>query len=282
MTSLQASIEKSLRLIQFHFDSKVYKIAIKPNMCYYWDSSTGETTDPEFIGALIDVIRKNTNEDADISIVESDASAMRCEHAFRMLGYEKLAEQKKIRLVNLANDRARNTSVTVHKMSFHLLLPTSVAEADLFIDVPKIKYMPGVKFSCALKNLFGCNPYSKKSRYHPWLDEVIVGINKVMRPHLCLLDGIIVGGVHPLRLGLVMASTDPVAFDSAAATMAGIDPHSVRHISLACSEGIGRINYINVGVPLKNFACSFPRKDAKYKTQEFISKVYTRLAKALD
>ena len=84
--SLQEAIEESLNLINFQFNSKIQKIAIKPNMCYYWDYSTGETTSPKFVSALIDVIRNCASQKVEISVVESDASAMECKYAFRMLG----------------------------------------------------------------------------------------------------------------------------------------------------------------------------------------------------
>jgi uncharacterized protein (DUF362 family) len=279
--SLQQSIQESLDLIQFHFGSRVNKIVIKPNLCYYWDSSTGETTDQKLVGALIDVIRKNLNESVDISIVESDASAMRCKYAFRMLGYQKMADDRKVKLVNLTNDNAEGTNITVRNMSFRLSLPRSIAEADLFINVPKMKYMAGTKFSGSLKNIFGCNPYPKKYRYHRWLDEMIVGLNKVMKPDLCLMDGLVVRGIRSQKLGLLMASTDPVAIDSSAARIVGISPHSIRHISLASSEGIGSLKYVNVGEHMSKFADLFPKKDARYKTWEFIAKTYSRLATRL-
>jgi len=269
-------------LIQFHFDVKVNKIVIKPNLCYYWDSSTGETTDQKLVGALIDCIRENTNENVDISIVESDASAMRCKYAFRMLGYEKMAGNKKVKLVNLTNDSVQNMNVTVRNRGFRLSLPCCIAEADLFINVPKMKYMAGTKFSGALKNIFGCNPYPKKYRYHKWLDEVIVGLNKIMKPDLCLMDGLVVRGTHPQKLGLLMASTDPVALDVSAARIVGINPHSIRHILMASTEGIGSLKCVNVGEDLSEFARLFPKKDAKDKTWELISKLYMRLLAGLN
>ena len=278
ITSFQQSVQESLDLIQFHFDVKVNKIVIKPNLCYYWDSSTGETTDQKLVGALIDVIRENTSESVDISIVESDASAMRCKYAFRMLGYEKMADNKKVKLVNLTNDSVQSTSVTVRNRSFRLFLPHCIAKADLFINVAKMKYMAGTKFSGSLKNIFGCNPYPKKYQYHEWLDEVIVGLNKIMKPDLCLMDGLVVRGTRPQKLGLLMASTDPVALDVSAARIVGINPHSIRHISLASTEGIGSLQCINAGEHLSEFAKSFPKKDAKYKTWKFIAKVYSRLS----
>jgi len=51
------SINKSLDLIDYSFKKDVNRVVIKPNLCYYWDYSTGQTTDPYFTGALINVLR---------------------------------------------------------------------------------------------------------------------------------------------------------------------------------------------------------------------------------
>ncbi|MEM3393334.1 MAG: hypothetical protein QW487_07590 [Candidatus Bathyarchaeia archaeon] len=55
--TLSAAIKQALELINFDFKLKLKKIVIKPNLCYYWDSNTGETTDPELVKALIDLLR---------------------------------------------------------------------------------------------------------------------------------------------------------------------------------------------------------------------------------
>ena len=92
---MKQAISESLKLIDYSFDKNVRKFVIKPNLCYYWDCSTGQTTKPRFVAELIDLIREQTSPDVDIAIVESDASAMRCKYAFRMLGFERLAARKK-------------------------------------------------------------------------------------------------------------------------------------------------------------------------------------------
>ena len=275
--TLQDAIEKSLDLINFQFSPKVQKIAIKPNMCYYWDYSTGETTDPKFVSALVDIIRKHTPK-VDISVVESDASAMKCKYSFRILGYEKMTREKGVKLVNLTNDKAEKVKVTVKNKTHQFSLPKTIADADILIDVPKIKYMVGCKLTCALKNIFGCNPYPKKYKYHKHLDETIVSLNKIMKPDLCIIDGIIVKGIKTLKLGLIMASTDPVAIDAAAAQIAGINPHSIKYITLASKEGIGNINFTPKGEPLNHFKKLYPRKNIKYRGREILSTVYTHLS----
>jgi uncharacterized protein (DUF362 family) len=122
-----------------------------------------------------------------------------------------------------------------------------------------------------LKNIFGCNPYPKKFRYHPKLEEVIVASNKAMRFDLCIMDGNIVSGIQPRRLGLVMASTDPVAIDVAATRIAGVNPKKIKYIQLAAKEGLGNASYVEKGVSLSYFKERYPTKDVKTKLR---SKAY--------
>ena len=97
------------------------------------------------------------------------------------------------------------------------------------------------------------------------LDEVIVVLNKLMRFDLCILDGNIASGVQPRKLGLVMASQDPVAFDSAAAEIAGVNPRSVEYLLLAHKEGLGNLSFVPKGMDLDHFKERYPRKKLTHK-----------------
>jgi uncharacterized protein (DUF362 family) len=273
LNRLDKALINSINLMNFKFPNNLKNIVIKPNMCYYWDYSTGQTTDPRFVGALIDLIRSKTSPNIKISIVESDASAMKCKYAFKMLGYEKLAKEYNVKLVNLSEDKSDNIKVTAGSQSFCLKVPHTIKNADLKINVPKIKYtMEPIKITCALKNIFGCNPYPKKFRYHSRLGEAIVAINKAMKFNLCIIDGMIVSGIRPQKLGLVMASEDPVAIDVAAAKIAGVNPKKISYIQLAHKEGLGNKNFIPKGEPLEYFKARYPKRKLKNK---LMSKAYT-------
>jgi uncharacterized protein (DUF362 family) len=275
---LRQDVLNSLDLIHFNFPHNLENVVIKPNMCYYWDYSTGQTTDPRFVGALIDVIRNKTSPNVKISIVESDASAMRCKHVFRMLGYEQLAKKHSVRLVNLSEDFFETVQVKVGKQSFKLPVAKTILQADLKINVPKIKYtMDPIKLTCALKNIFGCIPFPRKSRYHPRLGEAIVGANKAMRFDLCVVDGNIVSGIQPRRLGLVITSRDPVAIDAAAAKIAGLNRRSIKYLQVAQQEGLGTTHYVEKGLPLDCLGKCYPRKDLRRKFMGIAYKVVLRL-----
>jgi uncharacterized protein (DUF362 family) len=269
IAKIKQGIAQSLDLINYHFKEGITKVVIKPNMCYYLDCSTGETTDPKFVGAFIDLIRERINPDLDIAIVESDASAMKCKYAFRMLKYEKLAEDKNVKVLNLSEEESNDASVTCNGQNYNFMVPTVISQADLRVNITKIKYMVDpIRLTCALKNIYGCNPYPKKYKYHSDLGNVIVALNKAMKFDLCMVDANVVYGVNARKLGLTMASQDPVAIDVAAARIAWLNPSKIPYLFLAEKEGIGSRAYTAVGEPLGSFRAMFPKRTFKMKMKQ--------------
>jgi uncharacterized protein (DUF362 family) len=264
-SDIKRAIKNSLDLLGYKFEKNIQEVIIKPNMCYYWDYSTGQTTDPKFVVAMIEVLREKISPHVNISIVESDASAMKCKYVFKFLGYQKIAKQYGVKLVNLSKVETEPAKVEIKDQIFNLVIPKIIKNADLRINIPKIKYLELTKISCALKNIFGCNPYPKKFEYHTKLDEAIVALNKILKFDLCIVDGVIVSGIHPQKLGLIMASPDPVAIDVVASKIAGINPKSVKYIMLAASEGIGSPYFIPKGTDLHYFERKYPKKKAAHK-----------------
>ncbi len=275
------AISKALGLINYSIRADLEKVVIKPNLCYYWDSSTGQTTEPRFVGELIDLIRQQNSRDVDIAIVESDASAMRCKYAFRMLGYEKLAKEKNVRLVNLSDEPCSPIDVACNDKNYKFTVPKIIEKADLKINIAHIKYtVDPVRLTCALKNIYGCNPYRNKFKYHSDLGNVIVALNKAMKFDLCLIDNNIAAGVQPRRMGLVMASTDPVALDVVAAKIAWLNPYSIPYLRLAEREGLGKRSYLTRGESLETFKALYPKRSftMKVKAQAYRTIVKTGLA----
>jgi uncharacterized protein (DUF362 family) len=274
--AVQESIKKSLKLISFQFDKKVEKIAIKPNMCYYFHPSTGEVTDPWFVGVLIDVLREGFRKDLEIFVVESDASAMKCRYIFSMLGYDVMAKEKGVRLVNLSEKKSRIVNVEVNNAKFKFYVSELFNDCNLVVNVPKLKYMSDVRITCALKNMFGCNAYTKKFIYHHALNEAIVAINKLIKTDLVVVDGLVVSGKYTKKLNLIMSSMDPVALDAAASKILGLDPKSVKQIVLASQNGLGSLDFTSIG-DYSYALREFPKKKWKDHAKDAIAAVYMRL-----
>lgn len=274
--ALEEGIKKSLDLIHLRFKDNINRIVIKPNMCYYFHPSTGEVTDPHFVSALIDVLRESLPADPEILVVESDASAMKCRYSFSILGYDNIAKEKDVELVNLSEQKKRLVDITVNGIKLKFQVPEIFYDSDLVVNVPKIKYMDGVRITCALKNMFGCNAYASKYIYHRATHEAVVGINKLIKTNLVVVDGLMTRGAQTKRLDLVMSSEDPVANDAAASRLMGIAPKSVRHIVLASKNGIGNMRFSPVG-DFSYFQELFPKKTLRDNIRARAASVYLRV-----
>jgi hypothetical protein len=104
----------------------------------------------------------------------------------------------------------------------------------------------------SLKNLKGClAPASKRRCHTARLEDHIAAFNTKIPCHLTVMDGIyflrgggpMIDSGEPCRKNMVMAGTDRVEMDSAAAWVMGVDPGRVRHLT-AFARMTGRENDI--------------------------------------
>jgi uncharacterized protein (DUF362 family) len=246
----QADIDKTvlgaLDTLNYDFRGKTDLIVIKPNLCYYWDYSTGETTDPRVVSAVIAWIRQKAGNDANIVIAEADASAMRTKYAFKMLGYEKLSLEKNVGLCNLSEGEIVDKEVWVAGEKFILPVNKLLLDADLLINVPKMKIHRTVGFTCALKNMFGAIAKPRKYVYHSKLAQTIVGINKIIKTNIVLVDGLIALGKTPKKIGAIIAGNDALATDLVVAKAMGCKPSGIGYLKLAIKEKIGDADSIDL------------------------------------
>jgi uncharacterized protein (DUF362 family) len=265
---LTDAVEQVLEHIHFSFNKEIRTVAIKLNLHNYWTSSSGETTDPKVVEAIVDVIRMHTSPD-EIYLVESDATVMRTKHSFKMLGYMKLAKQKNLKLVNLGKEKLIPLKPDVYAHATNSILqkiqvPEILTKANLFISVPKLKLHSLTGLTCSLKNQFGCIPIKRKVVFHESLNRAIAIINKAVTPDLIIVDGIISKGKTPKRLNLLMAGCDPVAVDFVAAKISGLNPKRIKHLIESKNLGVGSTNVKCVGANWNHFAEIFPRKGFLY------------------
>jgi uncharacterized protein (DUF362 family) len=283
-SSLKADISSALALIGLKLPSSVNIIVIKVNLCYYWNASTGQTTDPVLVGALIDYLRENYGNDVAIKIAEADASAMQTKYAFPLLGYKTLAEHKRVQLLNLSSDEVEEKAVEVNGCKLALKVPQTLLQSDLFINMPKLKVMRASHITCAMKNLFGAIAYPRKVTYHSHLAETIVGINKILKPHVNLVDGLIALGRYPVRLNLIMAGDNAFSVDWVAAKIMGYNPSRIKFINLAVREKLGIPRNIAVkGEKIESFSKDFPTENTlaariKMRLQFSMLRTYSRIS----
>jgi len=263
---IKSTISTALELIDFESPKNpIESVVIKTNLCYYWDSTTGCTTDPQVVSGIIDNVRDKYGADVNIMVAEADATAMKTKYAFPMLGYEKLARKKNVKLLNLSEDNLLDRKVLVNNREISFKVPQTLLNADLFINAPKLKIITATHITCAMKNVFGAIGSPRKIKYHPLLEEAIVGINKLLRPHLTIVDGLVALGRFPVRMNLIMASADAFSIDWVASQIMGYNPRRIKFLKIACKENIGDPKEVEtVGEDLKSLRRMFPHVNTYY------------------
>jgi len=214
------------------------KVVIKVNLCTpEVEKISSADTSPELVEAVGQALLERTK---DVLIVEAHSYRFPVEIAFANSGMNALAERLGIKTVNLSKAPQRDVG--------HSLLgplPAILLDADVFINLPTLKTHALTYFTGAIKNLWGCVPRYDRIALHHSLDRLLVDLNRILKPRLCIMDGII--GVEgrgptngkPRRLDLVLGSRDPVALDATAMRLVGLDPSKCRHVVMAHEEGQG-------------------------------------------
>ena len=122
----------------------------------------------------------------------------------------------------------------------HLRLSKEALEADVVINLPKVKSHMQLTMTMGVKNLFGCVPGKMKAWWHveagkdaERFGEMLVETAKAIAPDLTIIDGIIghegngPSGGEPRDLGILGASTDVFALDRALIEILQVDPQVV-------------------------------------------------------
>ena len=132
----------------------------------------------------------------------------------------------------------------------HLRLSKEAMNADVIINLPKVKSHMQLTMTLAVKNLFGCVPGKMKAWWHleagkdvNRFGEMIVETAKAISPDLTIIDGIIghegngPSGGEPRKLGILGASADVFALDRAVIEIVNVDPDLVP--TLAAQKRLG-------------------------------------------
>jgi uncharacterized protein (DUF362 family) len=215
---------------------------LKLNLCDYRSGDSGSTTSTEFVAWIVTALREHCESIDRILFLEADSSGTRVEHLWPLLGFKKLASELGCELFTTAGSEWRRVDSVD---GFAIEVPEVVYQADLFINVPKLKFHGRTAYTGALKNNFGILKRKWKASYHPSLCQAIVASNAHLPRQLVLVDGITTlsgrgpaFGV-PLRSEVALGSWDPVAADFAGAKLLGIPRTFLSHVEQAKRAGVG-------------------------------------------
>ncbi|KYC38186.1 thylakoid-associated protein [Scytonema hofmannii PCC 7110] len=167
-------------------------------------------------------------------------------------GYLPVLEELKLPIVEFHGHRYQTISSEFN----HLLLSKEAMEADVVINLPKVKSHVQLVLTLAVKNLFGCVPGKMKAWWHmeagkdaKRFGEMLVETARVINPDLTIVDGIIghegngPSGGEPRALGILGASSDIFALDRAIVEILNIQPEQVP--TVAASKRLGLVGELD-------------------------------------
>lgn len=218
---------------------KARRIAVKINAGVHrvvlTDGKQTELTEPAVVEGAIRAIRGVT--DAEILIGDGTTDGNSSE-LYRKLGYpERLAPYANVRLVDFNTEELVDVVMPHSWAMFRSYrLPRSLAEADTFVSLAKMKAHAGMGCTLSIKNLFGWIPTAVYGTPRLYLHDRLIRLPRVLldlaawsKPCLNVVDAIVAANKSewhgtPMRPGVILAGTNCVATDSVGMRVMGFDP----------------------------------------------------------
>ena len=222
------------------------RVLIKPNMLSAATPADAVLTHPLIIKAAVEyVIQKGARPQI------SDSPAIGSfERIVKVNGMKDALTGLKVDVIPFQDTR----QVDIGKPYGKIDIARDALDADVIINLPKLKTHSQMLLTMAVKNMFGCIVGFQKSRWHmrAGVDSMafarlLVAIHQAVRPSVSILDGILAlegegpgKGGKPRHIGVLIGSCDSFALDTAVCRMLGIDCKSVPVLKIA-----SEINLIN-------------------------------------
>ncbi len=141
-----------------------------------------------------------------------------------------------------------------------IYLARPLFDADVVINLPKLKTHSAGIYTGAVKNVFGCIPGLRKAEYHKQAPEprefgrVLADIHAARPLNLHIMDAIMAmegegptaGKPYPARK--ILFSADPLALDTVAAAMIGLSLTDIPILTAARESGLGEADLATITV----------------------------------
>jgi len=225
------------------FVKKGDRVLLKPNLLTGSRPKSECTTRPELVYAVANMVIEAGGKP-----FLGDSPAFGSAKGVALAnGYENILQELDLPVIEFHGKRYE----IVNENFNHLLLSKETMEADVVINLPKVKSHVQLVLTLGVKNLFGCVPGKMKAWWHMEagkdanrFGEMLVETAKAINPNLTIIDGIIghegngPSGGQPRALGILGASCDVFALDRAIVEILSCPPEEVPTIVASIRLGI--------------------------------------------
>ncbi len=209
------------------------KVLLKPNLLSGKTPEKAVTTHPEIVRAVIQLVQKSGGN---VSIGDSPGIGSP-ENVARKSGILSVVEETGCRFVPF------ETSVTIHPKNGtfqQFEVAQDILDADVIINLPKLKTHQMMGLTCGVKNMFGAVVGLRKPRLHlqagtdkEFFALMLLELCEALAPTLTIVDAVIgmegegPGSGDPVQIGALLAGRHPQAVDTVATELVGLKPHQV-------------------------------------------------------
>lgn len=244
---LRGAVEESLAPIGGigAFVKPGQKVLLKPNMLSAKAPERAITTHPDFVRTIASMVREKGAEPV---IGDSPGGAIRgIQRVWNNTGMAEMAASEGIELVNFEASGLKE----VESGEYRLYISKPVLDADVIINLAKLKTHTLTLLTCGVKNIFGVVPGFRKAEYHKLYPKpeqfagMLVELYSFIKPALTIVDGILsMEGNGPSsgkarKTGVIIAGDDAVAVDAVAARVIGFEEGQIDTTRIAGLQGIG-------------------------------------------
>lgn len=250
-SSVDSAVGEALHLAGL--DEKLAgSVLLKPNLLSTRKPEEAVTTHPEVVGA---VGRMALDAGCRISVGDSPPFAGQNPDKYVRLcettGISAIARELGMQCVRFEEDY-RTVSHPEGRLYRNFEIASAAMDADVIVNIPKLKTHGLTAFTGAVKNVFGCVPGVRKGLFHVQAAEnrevfaqMLVDLLGAIKPTINIMDAVIgmegegPNSGKPKQIGMILASSDAVALDAVACTIVGIEPLSIDTTRLAAEQGLG-------------------------------------------
>jgi len=247
LDEIRAAVRRSLDLLGgvSRFVRPGNKVLLKPNLLSAQSPEQAITTHPAVVEAVIELVK----EAGGVPLLgDSPAGAIKSlEELWSTTGMLEVCHRHQVELVSFESSGVYQREFGGRR--YHIAKP--VLDADVIINLPKLKTHSLTVMTGAVKNVYGVIPGLKKSMYHkqapkPWeFSRLLVDIYALAKPHLNIVDAVTgmegfgPSAGRPRQLGLILAGSDGVAVDAWAAHLLGRKPLDIPTTKIAYRQNLG-------------------------------------------
>ena len=243
---LKPVVFEMLEAINGHLIRKQDKVLIKPNFLLPAAQEKAVTTHPLVIKAVAEYA---LGKGARVQISDSPATG-----SFKKI-LEKGGYNKAFADINIEfKEFTASAKVDIGEPFGKIDMARDALEADVVINLAKLKTHSQMLLTLGVKNMFGCIIGFNKPEWHlrigvdrQMFAKLLVQICKAVNPSITVIDGILAmegqgpgKGGTPRRLGILAGGRDVLAVDKAVCNMLGVNPDAILTNATAREMGLAR------------------------------------------